>query len=221
MGQHGGIKIATDGLRNLYDFSNTNCYVGAANTAYDLISKLHHNLVSVTSSGSGSSTAISFAGTGSSTYSVTNIGLSGGYSRTVTCWVKFNSASGNQAILGSGVSGTAAAADLVRHEGIFKLFSGASWNSSGIGISVANQWFFFTTTYTPFSVECYVNAGAPTTTGGFPLTTDSPLRFGISVAPVTHPNLDGQIAMVQFYNRRLTPQEVQKAYDTTKKRFGL
>lgn len=221
MGQHGGIKIATDGLRNLYDFSNTNSYVGAANTAYDLISNLHHSLVSVSSSGSGSSIALSFAGTGSSTFSVTNIGLSGGYSRTVTCWVKFNSASGNQAVLGQGASGTATAADLVRHDGIYKLFSGASYNSSGIGISVANQWFFLTSAYAPFSIELYVNAGIPITTGGFPLTTDSPLRFGTSVAPVTHPNLDGQIAMVQFYNRRLTPEEVQRAYNATKQRFGL
>jgi len=221
MGQHGGVKIAIDGLRNLYDFSNLSSYAGSGNTAYDLISKLHHSLVSVTSAGSGSSIAISFAGAGFSTYSLSNMGLSGGYSRTVSCWVKFNSASGNQAILGQGSSGTATAADLVRHDGIFKLFSGASYNSSGIGISTAGQWFFLTSAYAPFSVELYVNAGVPTTTGGFPLTSDSPLRFGVSVAPVTHPNLDGQMAMVQFYNRRLTPREIQNIYDATKKRFGL
>lgn len=221
MGQHGGVKIAIDGLRNLYDFSNLSSYAGSGNTAYDLISNLHHNLASVTAAGSGSSIALSFAGAGFSTYSLNNMGISGGYSRTVSCWVKFNSATGNQAILGQGSSGSAAAADLVRHNGIFKLFSGASWNSSGVSISTAGQWFFLTCAYAPFSVTLYINAVVAPAGLGFPLTSDSPLRFGVSVAPVSHPNLDGQLAMVQFYNRALTAVEVQKAYDATKKRFGL
>jgi hypothetical protein len=221
MGQHGGVKIAIDGLRNLYDFSNLSSYAGSGNTAYDLISNLHHSLVSVTAAGSGSSIALSFAGAGFSTYSINNMGISGGYSRTVSCWVKFNSASGNQAILGQGSSGTASAADLVRHDGIYKLFSGASYNSSGVGISTAGQWFFLTCVYAPFSVTLYINAVVAPAGLGFPLTSDSSLRFGVSVAPVTHPNLDGQLAMVQFYNRALTAVEVQKAYDATKKRFGI
>ena len=221
MGQHGGVKISTTNLRNIYDFSNSNCFTSGSTIAYDLISNLHHNLVSVSLTGSGSSSALSFAGTGFSTYSFNNIGLSGSYARTVNCWVKFNSASGNQAVLGQGLSGTATAADLVRHDGLYKLFSGASWNSSGIGISTAGQWFFLTSSYSGFGVELYVNAGIPVTTIGFPLTSDSPLRFGVSVAPVTHPNLDGQIAMIQFYNRRLAPSEIQEIYDRTKKRFGL
>jgi len=220
MGQHGGVKIAIDGLRNLYDFSNLSSYAGSGNTAYDLISNLHHSLVSVTSAGSGSSIAISFAGAGFSTYSLSNMGLSGSYARTVTCWVKFNSASGNQAILGQGISGTASAADLVRHDGVFKLFSGASYNSSGVGISTAGQWYFLTCSYQTISVELSVNTVSQSSFG-IPLTTDSPLRFGVSVAPVTHPNLDGQMAMVQFYNRRLTPREIQNIYHATKKRFGL
>ena len=221
MGQHGGVKIAIDGLRNLYDFSNLSSYAGSGNTAYDLISNLHHSLVSVTAAGSGSSIALSFAGAGFSTYSTSNMGISGGYSRTVSCWVKFNSASGNQAILGQGSSGTATAADLVRHDGIFKLFSGASYNSSGVGISTAGQWFFLTCGYAPFSITLYIDGVRIPSGIGFPLTSDSPLRFGVSVAPVTHPNLDGQLAMVQFYTRALTEAEVQKVYNATKKRFGL
>ena len=221
MGLEHSPLIVTDGLVVYLDAGNTRSYPGSGNTAYDLISNLHHTLVSVTSAGSGSSIALSFAGAGFSTYSINNMGISGGYSRTVSCWVKFNSASGNQAILGQGSSGTATAADLVRHDGIYKLFSGASWNSSGVGISTAGQWFFLTCAYAPFSITLYIDGVRIQSGTGFPLTSDSPLRFGVSVAPVTHPNLDGQLAMVQFYNRASTAAEVQKAYDATKKRFGL
>ena len=66
--EYSGVKIAIDGLRNLYDFSNLSSYAGSGNTAYDLISNLHHALVSVTAAGSGSSIALSFAGAGFSTY---------------------------------------------------------------------------------------------------------------------------------------------------------
>jgi hypothetical protein len=222
MGQHGGVRITTEGLRNLYDFSNTNSYAGAASTSYDLISNLHHILSSVTSSGSGSSRALSFAGTGYSTYSLSNMGLSGGYARTVSCWVKFSSTS-NQVVLGQGTNLILTAAELVMHNGVYKLHSGiGQLISSGIGISDTSKWYFLTSAYeSGIGCELYVNAGTGVTLAAVPLTTDTPLRLGVSCLPATFPNLSGQIAIVQFYTRRLTPKEIQKIYDSTKKRFGL
>jgi hypothetical protein len=78
MGQHGGPRIPNEELKNLYDFSNVKSYVNGATTLYDLISNLIHVIVSGTQSGIGGTTSLNFSGSGTSTYSSNNIGLSGG-----------------------------------------------------------------------------------------------------------------------------------------------
>lgn len=222
MGQHGGPRIPNEELKNLYDFSNVKSYVNGATTLYDLISNLIHVIVSGTQSGIGGTTSLNFSGSGTSTYSSNNIGLSGGYSRTLNCWVKFNSTA-NQAIVGSGANFFLTAAELVMQGGIYKLHSGSTQvSSSGFGISTLNRWYMLTSAYkSDVGLELYVNAAMGNTISAFPVTTDSPLRFGKSCDPANFGSLNGELSQVQFYTKRLPPEDIQLIYNSTRSRYGV
>ena len=102
-------------------------------------------------------------------------------------------------------------------------FDGAWRNTAGFA-PATNTWYNVVGTYDGFTIVQYVNGGTNTSSSyaGTPSTSGAGLRIGRrwdTGAGVDH--INGQIPIVQIYNRALSANEVLQNYNAQKSRFGL
>lgn len=213
------------GLENLVirvDMSDSLSYSGVGNTIKSVIAtqSLSSSSIGYTAVGRGER-ALVFSGAGFVT-SVSNTGVSGSQSRTLSCWVKFG-AKASQGLLATGVNGSGTGMAIATTSTTFLLAYG---NSGTVTTTTYNQNQWYNVNYvselitgTTHRIKLYVNGGLAHTAvvTGINLTNAS-LRIGMDMSGF---GMSGQIARVNFYNKALSDKEIFKSYVNYKSRFGL
>ena len=223
MGQHGGpLNKAISNLAISLDASSLISYSGTGNTAYDLISKTTLSLSGVTFTSSGTLSYYTFSGSGNITSS-SNCGISGANSRTISCWVYFNSKT-IQSLMCIGVNGSGTGWGIETSSTVFQLSKGNSGTVTGITYTTG-QWYNIVyvgsnASANSLSVTLYINGSSQYTGTDTTInTTDSTLKLGTNNAGILAFN--GRISQAKVYNKALTADEVKKNYDGLKSKFGL
>ena len=224
-------KIVTNGLVLCLDAGNTKSYLGTGTAWYDLYKSGYngtlYNGIGFSSANSGS---LTFDGTNDYLYVTnstnTNIGT-GNWSQNV--WVKFNSTA-NQRITIKRFGGLGYGYSLYISSGAvgFEILTPSTYiiiNGSSISTGV---WYNFCVTLNRSgSGILYINGIQNSTAdyssfNGLDITNSYPLTLGaVDPAIVSGAYLNGNIAIVQNYNKLLTSLEVLQNYNATKSRFGL
>lgn len=223
MGQHGGpLNRAISNLALSLDASNLISYSGSGNTAYDLITRNVLSLSGVAYTSSGTLAYYTLAGSGNITSS-SNTGISGANSRTISCWVYFNSKT-IQSLMCIGANGAGTGWGIETSSTVFQLSKGNSGTVTGITYTTG-QWYNIVyvganASANSLNVTLYVNGSSQYTGTDTTInTTNSTLKLGTNNAGTLAFN--GRISQAKVYNKALTADEVKKNYDGLKSKFGL
>ena len=232
MGVSGGPNVIQEGLVLSLDASDRNSYVSGSTTWFDLSG--NNNNGTFASTGSVFPSYSSLAG-GSITFdqASTFIDCNYSYSSSPLLWstsVWFNPTNySNGPFLVGGASGVGFT-ETIQITGAGKVV-GATKNSGNNSYSVTtstsapiNSWtnFVVTMDWNGNSIRGYFNGNLESTNNsisGSIMNTTGITRIGRR--PDGGNYFGGRIAIVQTYNRILTPTEIQQNYNAQKSRFGL
>lgn len=136
-------------------------------------------------------------------------------SLTVIAWVKVNSAAGRQEIVCYADS-----YDILINNGVFKAYihQGGAFSRAASNVNVqTDKWYFLAMTYDDEDLKLYVDgkleaeAGLP---GGINIL-GLPLRFGNNPAAPAEPwGISGILDEVQLWDKPMTEDEIQQAYES-------
>jgi len=225
MGTSYNPRIVTDGLVFCVDAANKRSYPGAGTTWTDLTAnKNNGTLTNMDSSnfsndGAGS---LTFDGTDErvSIGTAPNTVINNTGKTTILSWF-YATAEGQGMILGNGTTAGRFYIETFGTGGSFVIHYGfgSSQNSTTSNAAlVTNRWYHYAASYDGSTANGYLNSilvdsdsiGAQSFAGGINLSywnASLPLHF------------TGNIALVQIYNRALTPDEIRQNYLATKGRF--
>ena len=227
---HGGKPIVTDGLVLCLDGGNPKSYPGSGVTWTDL-SGLGNNgtLVNGVGYNSANGGSLSFDGTNGSIDIPVSSSLQA-QNFTYDIWFKLNSlpVGGNLLLTGHYQSnGTISGLTVFEYQGQYWFqtrFSSICCQGLLVGTSSTNIWVNFSGTWNGSTKIAYLNgvqAGTQSTSG-----THSQLNnfsIGNNADNIAAGNyngaINGNISIVKYYNRALTPQEIQQNYNALKGRF--
>jgi hypothetical protein len=203
------------------DAINTNSYSGSGNTISSLISNDKLNTSGVTFVSSGSETSFRFAGAGFVT-STKSTGVSGTQNRTMAAWVRFGSKA-SHGVVSTGANGAGTGMALATSSTVWLL----GYGNSGILTTVtynANQWYYvvYTSTFTSgtsHNLQLFVNGGIAHSAivSGINLTNNT-LRIGCDNSGI---GISGLIARCNFYDKSLSPREIERNYYNYRSRYGI
>ena len=137
-------------------------------------------------------------------------------------WVRFGRKS-SQGIMSTGANGAGTGMALATTSTVFLLGYGNSGAATTITYNL-NQWYYIAyvsefISGTSHNIKLYVNGGlAHTAIASSINLTNSSLRIGCDNSGF---GISGEIARANFYNKALTPKEIQKNYQNYKSRYGL
>jgi hypothetical protein len=222
-------RIITDGLVLCLDAGNTKSYPGSGTAWSDLSGQGNDGTLTngpTYSSSNGGS--LVFDGTNDyvnfGNSSVFN--QSGGKSFTITCWALFNTATQNHNPIfnKAATNGTwEYTLGLSSGRGVFWLTSsnGTSWVYPVVGETISlNIWYYYSVGFN------FANQVSFASINGKQIYTSSQtgiyngsraFEIGRHNDPVT--TMNGRISNLNFYNRALTPQEIQQNYNALKGRY--
>lgn len=222
MGANGGpVGQGLESVIFRIDALNQNSYSGAGDTVKSLIRSGDFTIRGVSFISQGGETAFNFTGAGFVT-SVSNTGVSGTRSRTMTCWTRFGQKT-NQGCMATGANGAGTGMALGTTNTVFVL----SFGNSGILTTLTynrDQWYHLTYVSefiggTAHRLYLYVNGALGHTGVASSINlTDSTLRLGMDQSGFA---LSGYISRANFYDKALSAREIQKSYWNYKSRFGL
>lgn len=222
MGANGGpVGQGLDNLVFRIDAANTRSYSGTGDTVSSLIKSGNFIIRGVSFVSQGGETSYRFTGAGFVT-SVSNTGVSGTQSRTMTCWAKFGQKA-NQGCMATGANGAGTGMALGTSTTVFLL----GYGNSGILTTITynrDQWYHLTyvsefISGTSHRLYLYVNGALGHTAVVSSINlTNSTLRLGMDQSGF---GLSGLISRANFYNKALSLREIQKSYWNYKNRFGL
>jgi hypothetical protein len=211
-----------DSLSTKIDAGNVVSYSGSGSNTYDLITKTASSITSVTYSSSDSVGYFQFSGVGNIIGS-SNTNISGANSRTISCWVYFDSKT-IQSIICIGVNGAGTGWGLETSSTVFNLSKGNSGTITTITYTTG-QWYNIVytgenLTSSSLTVKLYVNGSLQYTGTDTSInTTNSALKLGTNNAGTLFFN--GRISSSSVYNKALSADEIKKNYDCMKSRYGL
>jgi len=227
MGQHGGPRIPTDGLKSSYDFGNIVSY-NVSGSLKDILSSFILNLNNspAISTVLGSLVA-TFNGSTQTATSASLFDSSGSYARTLMAWVKPSSVA-NSAILSLGADGFSTLFEMciygTRITIIWGNFAGSLLTSTqGTTVMTAGQWYFMCVTNAGGSAsKTYLNGVQEAATSIYtPNTSNTILTIGASGRPSAINNFTGDISQAKLYLRELSAAEIKQIYNSQRKRYGL
>jgi hypothetical protein len=227
MGQHGGPRIPTDGLKSSYDFGNLLSY-NSAGSLKDTISAI--NLVLNNSPTISSYLGSFFATLNGSTQTATSslsFGSSGAYPRTLMAWVRPTSVA-NSAVLSLGTDGTSTLFEMCIYGTKITIIWGniigsLTTSTQGTTVMTTNQWYFMCATNAGGSAsKTYLNGVQEAATSIYtPNTSNTILTIGQSGRAASIGKFTGDISQAKLYLRELSANEIKQIYDSQRKRYGL
>jgi hypothetical protein len=227
MGQHGGPKIPTDGLKSSYDFANLLSY-NSAGSLRDIVSAI--NLTLNNSPTISSYLGSLFATLNGSTQTATSslsLGSSGAYPRTLMAWVRPTSVA-NSAVLSLGSDGTSTLFEMCIYGTKItiiwgNIFGSLTTSTQGTTVMTTNQWYFMCATNAGGSAsKTYLNGVQEAATSIYtPNTSNTILTIGQSGRAASIGKFTGDISQAKLYLRELSANEIKQIYDSQRKRYGL
>lgn len=232
MGTSYNPRIVTDGLVFCVDAANKRSYPGAGTTWTDLTAnKNNGTLTNGPTFDSANAGSIVFDGTNDYVACVQS------FSRnqtqlTISSWVKFNNFTTSRAIYVETKNDVSSRIDLAVTSSQGIRFAGRDDDSdsftqfaiSATSLINTDVWYNIVGVYDPLNTNnnVYLNSVNVTSLSlnlgdGFPDTTSATQRIGNNGPNTAYMN--GNIALVQIYNRALTPDEIRQNYLATKGRF--
>ena len=232
MAINAGPKIVEDGLVFCVDAANKKSYPGAGTTWTDLTAnKKNGTLTNGPTFDSANAGSIVFDGTNDYVACVQS------FSRnqtqlTISSWVKFNNFTTSRAIYVETKNDVSSRIDLAVTTSQGIRFAGRDDDSdsftqfaiSATSLINTDVWYNIVGVYDPLNTNnnVYLNSVNVTSVSlnlgdGFPDTTSATQRIGNNGPNTGYMN--GNIALVQIYNRALTPDEIRQNYLATKGRF--
>jgi hypothetical protein len=220
-----GPKIVTDGLVLALDAGNTKSYPGSGTTWNDLSGNNYSgSLTNGPTFDSANGGNIVFDGTND--YIETNasgvVNLTEG---TVCCWCRYDTITTNRVAVSYG-GNDIDNGWLLQNEGSRKIEFGTFRTSGTATLGAANstqyigQWIYQVGTYNLTSTKLYINGvlvNSVVSSGSIPAATT--LWIGGETGRSFY--LDGNVAIVKYYNRTLTAEEVLQNYNATRGRYGV
>ena len=219
-----GVGPMGQGLENVIiriDAANSTSYSGIGNTLFSLVNKDSLTFKGVTFLSNQGESYFIFGGAGIVT-SGKNTGVSGSQSKSMSAWVKFGRKA-SQGIMSTGANGSGTGMALQTTATVWSLGRGSAATATTVTYNV-NQWYFATYVSQQISgsthnIKLYINGGlAHTAVVSSVNLTNNTLRIGCNNSGIA---ISGQISRANFYNKALSPKEIQKTYWNYKKRFGL
>ena len=232
MGTSYNPRIVTDGLVFCVDAANKRSYPGAGTTWTDLTAnKNNGTLTNGPTFDSANAGSIVFDGTNDYVACVQS------FSRnqtqlTISSWVKFNNFTTSRAIYVETKNDVSSRIDLAVTSSQGIRFAGRDDDSdsftqfaiSATSLINTDVWYNIVGVYDPLNTNnnVYLNSVNVTSLSlnlgdGFPDTTSAIQRIGNNGPNTAYMN--GNIALVQIYNRALTPDEIRQNYLATKGRY--
>ena len=232
MGTSYNPRIVTDGLVFCVDAANKRSYPGAGTTWTDLTAnKNNGTLTNGPTFDSANAGSIVFDGTNDYVACVQS------FSRnqtqlTISSWVKFNNFTTSRAIYVETKNDVSSRIDLAVTSSQGIRFAGRDDDSdsftqfaiSATSLINTDVWYNIVGVYDPLNTNnnVYLNSVNVTSLSlnlgdGFPDTTSATQRIGNNGPNTAYMN--GNIALVQIYNRALTPDEIRQNYLATKGRY--
>ena len=233
MGTSYNPRIVTDGLVFCVDAANKRSYPGAGTTWTDLTAnKNNGTLTNGPTFDSANAGSIVFDGTNDYVACVQS------FSRnqtqlTISSWVKFNNFTTSRAIYVETKNDVSSRIDLAVTTSQGIRFAGRDDDSdsftqfaiSATSLINTDVWYNIVGVYDPLNTNnnVYLNSVNVTSVSlnlgdGFPDTTSATQRIGNNGPNTGYMN--GNIALVQIYNRALTPDEIRQNYLATKGRYA-
>jgi len=216
-----GPRIVTNGLALSLDAADKNSYPGSGTTWTDLSgNNSNGTLVNSPTFSSANGGTIAFNGTSQYVTDTINIASS---AFTIICWVYPNVTPASNTFFSVGTaSQTRQAIHLRMVTNTSFLFGMYNDDLSATVTGVTGVWNCFSVTLTTGFVQSTYQNGifnTSRTAGGYYVgtTTCNIGRFGLSAAEY----VNGNISIVQVYNRALSATEISQNYNATKSRFNL
>ena len=222
MGSNNGpVGQGLDDVVARIDAVNVRSYSGAGNTILSLLGDTAFQSNSISFSSLGGASVFSFSGAGIIT-SLTNTGVSGAQSRTMSAWVRFGSKA-SHGVMSTGANGAGTGMALATSSTVFLL----GYGNSGILTTVtynSHTWYHLTYVSSLISgsthnLQLFVNGGiAHSAVVSSINLTNSSLRIGCDNSGI---GLSGQISRSNFYKKNLSTREIQKTFINYRSRYGL
>jgi hypothetical protein len=250
-----GPNIITDGLALYYDAANLNSYVAPSNVVFDLSKNKNNgtliNDVGFTSDNLGS---FEFDGVDSRIHMGDVLSTYGNFdSYTANFWIKLNSLTSNNALLGNALGSTTVGNisifsdsidDTVRVRIVVWVTNSTGGNtavslypgpygSSYVDINLQEEywtkWRYITIRFdseievdTARRYRIFIDGESKATTiRNTDLNNSINTSRRIGVRGTTTNPFDGNISLIQIYNRPLSNNEIEQNYNATKSRYGL
>jgi hypothetical protein len=217
----GPIGQALDSVVVRIDALSINSYSGAGSTINSILKTQTLSSSGVTFLSAKGESVFVFGGSGFVT-SRNNTGISGAQSRTMAAWVRFGRKA-SQGCMSTGANGAGTGMALATSSTVILLGTGNSGTLTTYNYNT-NQWYYLVYTSTLISgsthnVQLYVNGGiAHSAVVSSINLTNNTLRIGCDNSGF---GMSGFISRANFYNKPLSPKEIQKNYWNYKNRFGL
>jgi hypothetical protein len=217
----GPLGQALDSVVVRIDAINVQSYSGSGSTINSLLSADALKTSGVTFISAKGETTFIFGGSGFVT-SGKNTGVSGASSRTMAAWVRFGRKS-SQGVVSTGANGAGTGMALATSNTVWLLGYGNSGAATTLTYNL-HQWYYAVyvselISGSTHNIKLYINGGlAHTAIASSINLTNNTLRIGCDNSGF---GVSGQIARANFYNKPLSPKEIQKNYWNYKNRFGL
>jgi hypothetical protein len=220
----GGVGPIGQALENVVvriDAVNSSSYSGSGNTIYSLLDKDKLTFSGVSYVSSKGESYFSFGGAGVVT-SGKNTGVSGSSSKSISAWVKFGRKA-TQGLVSTGNNGAGTGMALQTTSTVWSLGRGNVGTATTVTYNT-HQWYYVVyvsqqTSGSTHNIKLYINGGlAHTAVVSSINLANNKLRIGCNNSGI---GLSGHLSRVNFYNKPLSPKEIQKNYWNYKNRFGL
>ncbi len=215
--------IVQGGLTGNFDAGNPYSYAGAGTVWYDVSGNNYTG--SLTNGPTYSNQTILFDGTNDFIdLTTTNVAVSGNGARSIFVWMR-TTAGGLIGFVGTGTPANSQAFNLVKYSsgvGVMgynnDFYPGAG--AAGVTLNDGN-WHYIGATFDGTNLRTYADGVLDNTSGAITYSTTGQNNFiGKSNHTGNENYFNGNMGLVQFYNRALSSAEVLQNYNATKGRYG-
>jgi hypothetical protein len=216
--------IVQQGLTGNFDAGNPYSYAGAGTTWFDVSGNNYTG--SLTNGPTYSNQTILFDGTNDFIDLTTaNVAVSSNGARSIYLWMRTTYTS-NMAFIGTGTAANSQTFNVVKYSGNYVGVMGYNNDyypgSGNSGITITDGiWHYIGVSFDGTNLRTYVDGILDNTSGTITYSTTGQNNFIGKANHTGNENyFNGNMGLVQFYNRSLSGAEVLQNYNATKGRFG-